>query len=34
LIEKSRAFVERFEGNREFGWVYVVCGRKADGEHV
>jgi hypothetical protein len=34
LIEKSREFVERFEGNREFGWVYVVCGRKADGEQV
>lgn len=34
LVEKSRAFVERFEGNGEFGWVYVVCGRKADGEDV
>lgn len=29
VLEDLKAFVERFEGNREFGWVYVVYGRKA-----
>ncbi|KAF9699117.1 hypothetical protein EKO04_002857 [Ascochyta lentis] len=28
VVEDSKGFVDRFEGNREFGWVYVVCGRK------
>lgn len=29
VVEDLKAFVERFEGNREFGWVYIVYGRKA-----
>ena len=33
-VERTRAFVEGFEGNREFGWYYVVYGRKAWAEHA
>lgn len=34
VLENLDAFVNRFEGNREFGWVYVVCGRKTQaGQH-
>jgi hypothetical protein len=28
IIEDSKAFATRCNGNREFGWFYVVCGRK------
>lgn len=35
VVEDLRAFVERFDGNREHGWIYVVHGRKPQtGQHV
>jgi hypothetical protein len=35
VIKDLRAFVERFDGNREHGWIYVVYGKKPQtGQHV
>lgn len=27
-VEAVREFLTRYSGNREFSWIYVVCGRK------
>jgi hypothetical protein len=27
-VDALRGFMERYDGNREFAWTYVVCGRK------